>query len=66
MRKNPKFCRIRHPQKNERFLIYKRRLINPKLIFNGTSISLAIVLKNGIKKTIGVILPTENTLTFKT
>ena len=34
--------------------------------FNGTSISHAIVLKDGTKKTLGVILPSEEPLTFKT
>ena len=34
--------------------------------FDGASISHAIELKDGTKKTLGVILPTENALTFKT
>lgn len=34
--------------------------------FNGASISRVITLKDGSKKTIGVILPTEHALTFKT
>ncbi|MCT9977756.1 pyrimidine/purine nucleoside phosphorylase [Acinetobacter sp. I-MWF] len=34
--------------------------------FNGASISHVIVLKDGTKKTLGVILPSENPLTFKT
>jgi hypothetical protein len=34
--------------------------------FNGASISHAIVLKDGTKKTLGVILPSEDPLTFKT
>ncbi|MCU4582487.1 pyrimidine/purine nucleoside phosphorylase [Acinetobacter gyllenbergii] len=34
--------------------------------FNGTSISHILVLKDGTKKTLGVILPSEEPLTFKT
>lgn len=34
--------------------------------FNGASISHAIELKDGTKKTLGVILPSETPLTFKT
>lgn len=34
--------------------------------FNGASISHVIVLKDGNKQTLGVILPSENPLTFKT
>lgn len=34
--------------------------------FNGTSISHILVLKDGSKKTLGVILPSEEPLTFKT
>ncbi len=34
--------------------------------FNGASISHVIVLKDGTKKTLGVILPSEEPLTFKT
>lgn len=34
--------------------------------FNGASISHVIVLKDGTKKTLGVILPSEDPLTFKT
>jgi len=34
--------------------------------FNGASISHALVLKDGSKKTLGVILPSEEPLTFKT
>ena len=34
--------------------------------FNGTSISHVLVLKDGCKKTLGVILPSEEALTFKT
>ncbi|WP_333669211.1 pyrimidine/purine nucleoside phosphorylase [Acinetobacter guillouiae] len=34
--------------------------------FNGASISHAIELKDGTKKTLGVILPSEDPLTFKT
>ncbi|MFL9507456.1 pyrimidine/purine nucleoside phosphorylase [Acinetobacter baumannii] len=34
--------------------------------FNGASISRVIILKDGTKKTIGVILPTKELLTFKT
>ena len=34
--------------------------------FNGASISHVIVLKYGTKKTLGVILPSEKPLTFKT
>ena len=34
--------------------------------FNGTSISHILVLKDGTKKTLGVILPSDEPLTFKT
>ncbi|EEH70383.1 MULTISPECIES: pyrimidine/purine nucleoside phosphorylase [Acinetobacter] len=34
--------------------------------FNGASISHILVLKDGSKKTLGVILPSEEPLTFKT
>ncbi|MCU4379614.1 pyrimidine/purine nucleoside phosphorylase [Acinetobacter haemolyticus] len=34
--------------------------------FNGTSISHILVLKDGTKKTVGVILPSEQPLTFQT
>lgn len=34
--------------------------------FNGASISHAIEFKDGTKKTLGVILPSEDPLTFKT
>ncbi|MCH7391177.1 pyrimidine/purine nucleoside phosphorylase [Acinetobacter dispersus] len=34
--------------------------------FNGTSISHILVLKDGTQKTLGVILPSEEPLTFKT
>ena len=34
--------------------------------FKGASISHALVLKDGTKKTLGVILPSEHPLTFKT
>ena len=34
--------------------------------FNGASISHLIVLKDGTKKTLGVILPSKEPLTFKT
>ncbi|TCB53923.1 pyrimidine/purine nucleoside phosphorylase [Acinetobacter terrestris] len=38
----------------------------PNICFDGLSISRTIQFKNGIKKTIGVILPTERPLTFET
>ena len=38
----------------------------PNIYFDGLSISRTIQFKNGIKKTIGVILPTERPLTFET
>lgn len=34
--------------------------------FNGSSISHVLILKDGTKKTLGVILPSEHPLTFKT
>ncbi|MDC5521929.1 pyrimidine/purine nucleoside phosphorylase [Acinetobacter baumannii] len=34
--------------------------------FNGASISRVVTIKDGSKKTIGVILPTDQALTFKT
>ena len=34
--------------------------------FNGSSISHVLILKDGTKKTLGVILPSEYPLTFKT
>ncbi len=34
--------------------------------FNGSSISHVLILKDGSKKTLGVILPSEHPLTFKT
>ena len=38
----------------------------PNIYFDGLSISRTIQFKNGTKKTIGVILPTESPLTFET
>lgn len=42
--------------------IYKK----PNIHFNGRSISYLVEFKDGSKKTLGVLLPTEKPLTFET